>query len=110
MTRNKNFYVILLVALVAFTFSACDTTADRELKRAERALDEALHFNADAHAPDDYIEAENLLQDAMELSRNKRIQEAREAAVKAKLRADDARRKAEERMRILDDESRRLGR
>lgn len=103
-------FIFVLTAIVAVSLVGCDTTADRELRRAEKALDEALEINADAYATDDYRRAEELLEEAAALANDGRIQEAREAAIKCKLRAEDAKRKAEERHQILDAEMDELGR
>lgn len=107
---------ILLVLLMGFALSSvtflsgCDISAERELKRAERALEEAMQVSADAHATEDYNKAEEFFQEAVELNNDNRIQEARSAAIKSKLAAEDAKLKAEERMRILDSEMEKLGR
>ncbi len=98
----------LLIPL-ATGLAGCETTADIELKRAEKALNDALAVGADASASDDYSKAEELLIKAQELARDNKILEARQMAVEAKVIADDAKRKAEERQRILDDEADRLG-
>lgn len=110
MVYTKMTRIITVCFLIAFVLVGCDTTADRELNRAERALDEALDVNADAYASDDYVAAEELLIEAAELARDNRIQEAREAAIKCKLRAEDAKKKALERHRIMEEEADRLGR
>ncbi len=109
---SRIFCVLLLCfAISSVTFlSGCDTTADRELARAEKALEAAMEVSADAHATDDYNKAEEYFQEAVELSHDNRVQEARAAAIKAKLRAEDARKKAEERLRILESEMEKLGR
>lgn len=95
---------------MAIILIGCDATADREIKRAEQALDEALNVSADAYAPDDYSTAEELFQEAVALARDNRILEARNVAINAKLRAEDARKKAEERHKIMEEQSRKLGR
>lgn len=104
--------ILLLGVLLtsSLTFMGCDTSAERELKRAEKALEAAMEVSADAYATEDYNKAEEAFREAVELSHDNRIQEARQAAIKAKLHAEDATGKAEERMRILDDEANRLGR
>ncbi|MBT3233419.1 MAG: DUF4398 domain-containing protein [Calditrichaeota bacterium] len=109
---SRIFLVLLLCfVLSSVTFlSGCDVSAERELKRAEKALEAAMEVSADAHATEDYNSAEEYFQEAVELSNDNRVQEARAAAIKAKLKAEDARNKAEERMRILESEMDRLGR
>ena len=99
---------LLIVFSVGLT--GCDTTADRELRRAEKALDAADAADAEASATEDYLAAEEFFNEAVRLAEENRIQEARQAAINAKLRAEDALKKAEERQHILDAEAERLGR
>ena len=108
--RQFAFLFIILAALASSALIGCDTTAERELNRAEVALDKALDVNADAYASDDYMAAEELLIEASDLAKDSRIQEARAAAIKSKLRAEDAERKALERHKIMEAEMERLGR
>jgi hypothetical protein len=108
--RLSNFLLAGLIGIMSLSLIGCDTSADRELKRAEDAINTAQEFNAEEHATDDYIAAEELLVEAADLARDDRVQEARDAAIKAKLRAEDATRKAKERMKILEAEMDELGR
>lgn len=108
LTLKSTLLTILIV--LAFVFTGCETNADIELRRAEKSLNEALNVGADASASDDYMKAEELLIHAQELARDNKILEARQVATEAKIIADDAKRKAEERQRILDDEATRLSR
>ncbi len=100
---------VLIVTVSVFS-TGCDTSADRELHRAEEAIIAAEEFNAEEHATDDFLKAEELLIEAAELAREGKIQKAREAAIESKLSAEDATLKAKERMRILDYEMEKLGR
>jgi len=93
----------LLLCLAFFTgasLTGCVTNADREINRAKRALDAALDISADALASEDYNDAEELLDEAIKLSEENRIGEAKTTAIQAKLRAEDATRKAKERHQI----------
>ncbi len=110
MLRNTVVILTILVAVFSLSLTGCDVTAERELQRAERAIEEARDLNAEEHATEDYLAAEDLLVEAAELARDDRIQEARHVAIKAKLRAEDAAGKAQERMKILDEEMQELGR
>lgn len=104
--------IAILLALLlplAAGLTGCETTSDIELRRAEKALNDALAVGADANATDDYQKAEELLIRAQELARDNKILESRQTAVEAKVIADDAKRKSEERMRILEEEADRLG-
>lgn len=101
--------LLALTALLATALAGCETTADPELRRAEKAINEALASGADASATEDYTAAEELLMKAQELARNNRILEARSTAIEAKLRANDAKIKADERLKILEAEAEQLG-
>jgi len=102
--------IILPIFLLAFTFSGCDSSADRELKRAQEALDQAQEMGADSHAFDDFRKAEEFFEQAMEANDDGKIQDARSFAIKAKLKAEDAMSKTKDRMSSLDEEKSRLGR
>ena len=110
MLRISSVMMLLVAALFCAFMVSCDTTAERELHRAEKAINEAQQYNAEEHATADYLEAEELLVEASELAQDNRIQEARQAAIKSKLKAEDALKKAKERQRILDAEMDELGR
>lgn len=102
--------ILLGAAFVAaFAFTGCETSADPELKRAEKSLNEALSIGADASASEDYQKAEQLLIQAQELAKDGKILEARQTAVEAKVIADDAKTKAQEQAKILEEEAGRLG-
>ena len=101
---------LALVAAAALLAAGCDTTAERELARAEAALDDAARANASEFASDDYNAAEAAFAEAQSLAANNHVQEARSMAIKAKILAEDAKHKAEERQRILESEMERIGR
>lgn len=102
--------IVLPVFLLTFAFAGCDATADRELKRAQEALDQAQDMGADAHAFDDFRKAEEFFEQAMEANDNNKVQDARALAIKAKLKADDAMSKTKDRVSALKEEQSRLGR
>ena len=108
--RLKVFLMAGIIGILSLSLIGCDTSAERELNRAEEAINAAQDFNAEEHATDDYLKAEELLVEAADLARDGRVQEAREAAINSKLAAEDAMRKAKERMRILEAEMEELGR
>lgn len=99
---------LALAAALALAAGGCDTTADRELQRANEALEAAREVGADEHATEDYNAAEEAFAQAQQLARDQRVAEARSMAVKAKILAEDARNKAVERQRILEAEMERL--
>ena len=110
MSRIPSALILMITAFLCLYLAGCDVTADRELRRAEKAINEAQEYNAEEHATDDFLAAEQLLIEADELANDNRIQEARQAAIKAKLKAEDALKKAQERQRILDAEMDEIGR
>lgn len=109
MTFRIRSFLLSAVLVAAIGFTGCETTADPELKRAEKALNEALAIGADASASEDYMKAEAMLIEAQELARDNKILEARQMAVEAKVIADDAKTKAQEQAKILEEEAGRLG-
>lgn len=109
----KHISTLILVGFItslSLSLISCDTTAERELRRAEEAILAAEQYDAEEHATDDFTKAENLLTEAAELAKDNRIQEAREVAIKAKLAAEDAMLKAQERAKILEAEMDKIGR
>ena len=108
MPHRIKFLILVLAVLTAVSLVGCDVSAERELRRAEKALDAALDVGADRYATEDYQAAEENLVEAAELARENRIQAARSLAIKSKLRAEDATRKAKEYQMILQDEEDRL--
>ncbi len=108
MSKRSSVLVPILVVILTAILAGCDTSAERELRRAEQSLDMAQQYGAEQYATEDYMAAQELLVEADQLARENRIQEARSLAVKAKLRADDALRKAKEYQKILEEEEDRL--
>ncbi|MBM3328750.1 MAG: DUF4398 domain-containing protein [Calditrichaeota bacterium] len=109
MTLRTSPLLLGIITALLLLAVGCDTTADRELQRAEEALNAALRAGADASASEDYNKAEQLLVLAQEKAQLKEISEARRLAIESKILAEDALKKAEERERILEAESERIG-
>ncbi len=109
MTIQLRALLLGMAVITVLIFSGCETSADIELKRAEKAINEAQAVGADATASEDFSSAEQLLSEAQELARSNKILEARQTAIEAKVRADDAKTKALEQAKILDDEAQKLG-
>lgn len=111
--RMSRIYTVLFSILfltVSSLLTSCDTSADRELHRAEEALNAADAIDAEAHAPEDYMKAEELFEEAMSANEKGLVQETRRLAIQAKLRAEDAADKTKDRQRALEAEQDRLGR
>ena len=110
MLHRTTLSITIIAALFALFIIGCDTTADRELHRAQDAMDAAEEIGAEEYATDDFRRAYDYFQEAMDASDRGEIQEARRLAIKAKLGFEDATTKTEERMRTLQSEHERLGR
>ena len=108
--RLTSLMVVALIVVAALLAVSCDTTAERELARAETALNEAARANASEFASEDYNAAEAAFVEAQQLAADNRVQESRAMAIKSKILAEDAKLKAEERQRILESEMDRIGR
>lgn len=109
MFKPRSLILILPVLFAALLFVGCDATADREMKKAQEALDAAQEMGADAHAFEDFRKAEENFERAMEANEEGKIQDARNFAIKAKIQAEDAMSKTKDRMTSLDAERQNLG-
>ncbi len=110
MSHRTALLIIILTAFSAVLFTGCDVSADRELNRAQAALDMAEEVSAEEHAPDDFLAAEEFFVEAMQANEDHEVQEARRLAIKAKLKAEDAIDKTKDRLRSLNAENERMGR
>lgn len=72
---------VSLLILVAFTITSCDFGAKRDLKRAERVLRKADELNAERWAEKEYRKAQKAFDEAVDLERERKINEARDKAV-----------------------------
>ncbi|MDP8239047.1 MAG: hypothetical protein P9X24_08145 [Candidatus Hatepunaea meridiana] len=94
--RNKTYIkpVILIIPLVfiftAVTLTGCDWSCRWDLKRAEKALKAADLANAEFWASPEYQKAQKYHVIAMDLARERRINEARDAAKEAREWAQEA--------------------
>jgi hypothetical protein len=80
----------LLALGVMLSLVSCDWSARWDLKRAEKALKEADHLNAEFWANNEYVKAQKAFEEAMALNRVRAINEARDKAVEAKDWAEEA--------------------
>jgi len=101
---SKRLMLVLLVVVLAT--AGCDFSARRDLKRAEKALRQADELNAEFWAEPEYRKAQKAFDDAMDLARERKINEARdkatvavdwarEAAMWAKIRAEEMQKEKE---------------
>ena len=88
--KKTAFYLFSLLLLLSVTSIGCDVSAERELRRAQAALEAADEIDAEAYAAEDFMEAEEYFEEAMAADEDDQVQEARRLAIKAKLRAEDA--------------------
>jgi len=80
----------VILVLTAIVMSGCDISARWDLRRAERALKEADNAHAEQWAEREYRKAQKYLVEAMDLARERKINEARDAALEAKDWAEEA--------------------
>jgi len=93
MKNNKSLVYFLLLVL-AFSLS-CAKKPDQELGSAEDALRAAQEAGAEELAPEEYEEAEKLIERARELISQGKYDEARDLLSQAKAKAEEAKSKAE---------------
>lgn len=110
MLHRTTLSITIIAALFALFIIGCDTTADRELRRAQDAMDAAEQVGAEEHATDDFRRGYEQFQQAMEANDEGEIQEARRLAINAKHLFEDATTKTEERLLTLQSEQEKLGR
>ena len=81
---------LLLAGLGAFVFYGCDFSAMWDLRKAERALKRADKANAEFWCEMEYRKAQKLFEEAQDLQRERRINEARDKAAEAYSWAEEA--------------------
>lgn len=99
--RRITFLIVpALLFLSAVLLISCDVSARWDLKRAERALNDADKANAEFWCEREYRKAQKYFDRAMDLARARKINEARDMALEAMEWAEEAMytaiRKAEE--------------
>jgi len=80
--------IVLLASL--FLVAGCDWGARWDLMRAEKLLKECDRLNAEFWDEKDYRKAQKLFDEAVDLARERRINEARDKAAEAKDWAEEA--------------------
>ena len=81
---------LLLAGLFTLTFISCDWSARRDLKRAEKALNYADKLNAEFWANKEYVKAQVAFEEAMDYSRVRDINAARDKSLEAREWAEEA--------------------
>ena len=91
-TSSKCNIILSSVLFFAFvlTLTGCDFSARWDLKRAEKALNEADRVNAEHWAEKEYRKAQKALVEAMDLARVRSINAARDKALEARDWAEEA--------------------
>ena len=92
MRRFKKFWSgwLIVLLLYGFALSGCDWSAMWDLKKAERALKRADKANAEFWCEKEYRKAQGLFEEAQDLARARRINEARDKALEAFEWAEEA--------------------
>ena len=86
----KKLLLSSLSILLLFALTSCDWSARWDLKRAEKALSYADKLNAEFWANREYVKAQAAFEEAMDLSRVRDINAARDKAIEARDWADEA--------------------
>jgi len=108
--RHLHFRLILPACLIfAALFAGCDYSARRDLRRAEKALKQADAWHAEQWAEKEYRKAQALFVEAMDLSKVRFVNEARDKAAEARSWAEEAAALAEMRFKEMQEEKERLG-
>ncbi|PID55913.1 hypothetical protein CSB45_13930 [candidate division KSB3 bacterium] len=82
--KNGQFVVLMFVAvLMLVTFAGCAKPPTQEMSDAKMAFQEAMDAEAQTYASDQYMSAENALNEATALMEKKKYKEAREKALEA---------------------------
>ncbi len=90
-TLKSNRLILMMVIFSgALLISSCDFSALWDLRRAEKALKRADKANAEFWCNREYMKAQKAFEEAMELARVRRINEARDKALEAKDWAEEA--------------------
>ncbi len=89
---KRQVYLVLSIILfgVMVLSTGCDWSARWDLRRAEKAMKQADKANAEFWAAPEYRKAQRYLVIAMDLAQERKINEARDAALEAKEWADEA--------------------
>ena len=102
---------ILLVALLAaatVSLSGCDVSARWDLRRAEKLLHQCDDLNAEFWANKEYRRAQKLFDEAVELARARKINEARDKAAECRDWAEEALMWTKLRMAQMEEEKERV--
>jgi len=101
----------LYAACIGFLLltSGCDYSARRDLRAAEKALKEADKWQAEHWAEREYRKAQKLFVEAMDLSKVRYVNEARDKAAEAQMWAEEATDLAKMRFYEMQEEKERLG-
>ena len=82
--------MVLLLIAMTLPLSGCDVSSRRDMRKAEKMLKQAEKANAEHWAEDEYKKAQRYFEEAMDLGRERRINESRDKAEDAFLWAEDA--------------------
>lgn len=98
-----------MILAAAVVVTGCDTSANRDLRRAEKLLKEADKYHAELWAEHEYRKAQSLFVEAMDLAKVKYVNEARDKAAECELWAQEAVDLARMRFFEMEKEKDRLG-
>ncbi len=93
MIRNYKYgylLIIMMFSMIAFSLAGCDFSSRSDLERAERELKKADKANAEFWAEPEFKKAQKYLNEAMDFTHERKINEARDAALEARYWAREA--------------------
>ncbi len=100
---------LTFLAVAGLVLTGCDWTVRGDLKRAEKALNEADRWKAETWAEPEYRKAQKAFDEACTLARNNEVNAARDKAQEAYDWASEASEKAEARQRAIEEEQQKVG-
>ena len=100
---------VLLWTTATAIFVGCDVSAKSDLRRAEKLLNQADAVHAERWAEKEYRMAQKYFNDAMDFARERKINEARDAASVSREWAEEAINWALIRSAEMEKEQQRLG-
>ncbi|MBC8465856.1 hypothetical protein H8D57_02420 [bacterium] len=101
--------ITVMCILLLTVFSSCDFSAKGDLKRAEKMMNEADAVKADFWAEPEYRKAQKAFDEAVDLERERKINECRDKVTEAKGWAEEAIALSIKRQQEMEEERDKLG-
>lgn len=105
----KNIFILSVWTLTSLLILGCDVSARRDLRNAEKLLKKADELHAERWAEKEYHLAQKFFTEAMDLARERKINEARDAAAISREWCEEAINWSKIRAAEMEKEKQRLG-